>query len=64
MHMKDAMDKLIKDFKAYAGEHGSRAGCVAVLGTADEVEWKLTLWVQGNELERYEGHARVAPATA
>ncbi|KAM0753201.1 Sec1-like protein [Meredithblackwellia eburnea MCA 4105] len=26
MHMKDAMDKLIADFKAYAGEHGSRFG--------------------------------------
>lgn len=26
MHMKDAMDKLIGDFKAYAGEHGSRFG--------------------------------------
>ncbi|KAK4701832.1 hypothetical protein P7C70_g4396, partial [Phenoliferia sp. Uapishka_3] len=26
MHMKDALDKLIKDFKEYAGEHGQRAG--------------------------------------
>lgn len=24
MHMKDALDKLGADFKAYAGEHGAR----------------------------------------
>lgn len=26
MHMKDALDKLIADFKAYAGEHGGTFG--------------------------------------
>lgn len=26
MHMKDALDKLILDFKNYAGEHGSKFG--------------------------------------
>lgn len=26
MHMKDALDKLIADFKAYAGEHGGKFG--------------------------------------
>lgn len=26
MHMKDALDKLIADFKSYAGEHGGTFG--------------------------------------
>lgn len=33
MHMKDALDKLILDFKNYAGEHGDKfgnEGCVAL----------------------------------
>lgn len=38
MHMKEALDKLIADFKAYAGEHGGKFGggekCVLVQSTA------------------------------
>lgn len=30
MHMKDALDKLIADFKAYAGEHGGTFGGASV----------------------------------
>jgi len=33
MHMKDALDKLIADFRSYAGEHGGTYGgtrCVAL----------------------------------
>lgn len=26
MHMKDALDKLIADFRVYAGEHGGKFG--------------------------------------
>jgi syntaxin-binding protein 1 len=26
MHMKDALDKLVADFRAYAGEHGDKFG--------------------------------------
>ena len=31
MHMKDALDKLVKDFRAYAGEQGKGAGSVHLI---------------------------------
>lgn len=58
MHMKDALDKLIADFKAYAGEHGGKfggEGCVIPVSSMDTAHADpLQQW---NEPQRHEGHA-------
>ena len=66
MHMKDALDKLIADFKAYAGEHGGTFGGASVflfpsapslrlIPRTDRTSLDL---LQRNEYQRHEGHAR------
>lgn len=70
MHMKDALDKLIADFKAYAGEHGGKFGGEGWVSRRSAFWCRmfcshlLRAHMQWNELERHEGHVGQLAAAA